>query len=80
MIDADGRTENFSYDKDGRLTGETWVVSGTTVNTQTFDYDLGGRLTLAAGSSTGTITLLTTVMPPTQVTHAGTDVFGLTLT
>jgi len=55
--DRDGRVRTFSYDADQRKTGETWVVSGSTVNTLTFSYDgVGNMLTAANNISTYTMT------------------------
>ncbi len=47
---------NLSYDAANRLTTETWVVGGTTVNTLSFSYDGVGNL-LTAANYNGTYTL-----------------------
>jgi RHS repeat-associated protein len=74
--DRDGRVINFSYDADNRLTTETWLVSGSTVNTLTFLYDGVGNLTSAA-SNTGTYTMSYDALNRTTVVN---EPFNLTLT
>ena len=55
-VDRDGRTEDFVYDNDGRLTQQTWYNSSSAlVNTQTFLYDQDGNVTGAADAN-GTYT------------------------
>ena len=54
--DRDGRVINFSYDNDNRETGETWIVSGSTVNLLTFTYDAAGNEKTAANYA-GTYTM-----------------------
>src|SRR5439155_14864532 len=51
-----GRVINYSYDNINRETGETWLVSGSTVNTLTFSYDPNGN-ELTAANSAGTNTM-----------------------
>jgi RHS repeat-associated protein len=46
-----GRVRNLSYDALYRQTGETWVFSGTTVNTLTFTYDAAGNQLTAADAN-----------------------------
>jgi YD repeat-containing protein len=54
--DRDDRRDTYAYDADGRLLTETWVVSGSTVNTLTFTYDAdGNKLTGANGSGAYTM-------------------------
>lgn len=52
----DGRRRDFTYDNDNRETGETWVVSGSTVNLLTFTYDPAGN-ELTAGNFAGLYTM-----------------------
>jgi len=47
---------NLSYDALNRKTGETWVVSGSTVNTQTFTYDAADNQ-LTAQDQSGAYTM-----------------------
>jgi RHS repeat-associated protein len=54
--DRNGRLISFSYDNVGRETGETWTVSGSTVNTFTFTFDAAGNL-LTAANAAGTYTM-----------------------
>ncbi len=54
--DADGRVRNISYDALNRETGETWVVSGSTVNTLTYTYDAANNL-VTAGDQNSTYTM-----------------------
>jgi RHS repeat-associated protein len=54
--DRDGRVINFSYDALNEETGETWIVSGSTVNTLTFTYDAAGNM-LTAANNAGTYTM-----------------------
>jgi RHS repeat-associated protein len=74
--DRDGRVINFSYDADNRLATETWLVSGSTVNTLTFLYDAVGNLTSAA-SNTGAYTMSYDALNRTTVVN---EPFNLTLT
>jgi RHS repeat-associated protein len=54
--DRNGRVRNVSYDALNRETGETWVTSGTTVNTQSFTYDADGN-ELTAVDANGAYTM-----------------------
>jgi RHS repeat-associated protein len=56
LTDRDGRVRNLTYDALDRQTGETWVVSGSTVNTQTFTYGAEGNQ-LTAADKNGTYTM-----------------------
>jgi RHS repeat-associated protein len=47
-VDRLGRQRNFTYDSDNRLTQETWVESGTAVNTLTYGFDNNGNVTAAS--------------------------------
>jgi RHS repeat-associated protein len=74
--DRDGRVISYSYDAINRKIGETWTVSGSTVNTFTFSYDGASNL-LGAANSAGVYTMnydtlnrMTAVQEP----------FGLSLT
>jgi RHS repeat-associated protein len=76
VTDRDGRVISYSYDAINRKIGETWTVSGSTVNTFTFSYDGASNL-LGAANSPGVYTLgydslnrMTAVQEP----------FGLSLT
>jgi RHS repeat-associated protein len=71
-----GGVINYVYDGDNRLTTETWVVSGSTVNSLTFMYDAVGNLTSAA-SNTGTYTMTYDVLGRATVVN---EPFGLSLT
>src|SRR5262249_53372008 len=51
-----GRRTDFAYDNANRLTTETWVSGGLTVNTLTFTYDGNGNQ-LTAGDSHGFYTM-----------------------
>jgi RHS repeat-associated protein len=55
--DRDGRLRNFSYDALNRETGQTWIVSGSTVNTQTFTFDAQGNQ-LTAADTNGAYTMV----------------------
>jgi RHS repeat-associated protein len=55
--DRDGRLITYAYDADGRMLGQTWQVSGSTVNLLTFTYDNNGnQLTVANNAGTYTMT------------------------
>ena len=54
--DRNGKVRNLSYDALNRKTGETWVVSGSTVNTQTFTYDAADNQ-LTAQDQSGAYTM-----------------------
>jgi YD repeat-containing protein len=54
--DRDGRVRNLSYDALDRQTGETWVTSGTTVNTLTYAFDAAGN-ELTAADANGAYTM-----------------------
>ncbi|MFL5242523.1 MAG: SBBP repeat-containing protein [Gemmataceae bacterium] len=76
QTDRDGRRRDFTYDNANRETKETWVVSGSTVNTLTYTYDAANNKVTAAdqnGAYTCTYDSLNRLA--TQK-----DVFGLTLT
>ncbi len=46
--DRNGRVRNLNYDNDSRKTGETWLISGSTVNLLTFTFDPNNNLLTAA--------------------------------
>jgi RHS repeat-associated protein len=54
--DRESRVRNLSHDALNRKTGETWVVSGSTANTQTFTYDAADNQ-LTARDASGTYTM-----------------------
>jgi RHS repeat-associated protein len=54
--DRDGRLITYAYDGDGRLLGQTWQVSGSTVNLLTLTYDNNGNQ-LTAANNAGTYTM-----------------------
>ena len=76
MTDRIGRRKDMSYDNGNRLTGETWVTSGSPVNTFAYSYDPNGNL-LTAAEADGTITLAYDAVNRLTVQ---TDVFGVTST
>ncbi len=71
-----GRRRDRSYDNANRQSGETWVVSGSTVNTLTFTYDANANH-LTAASNAGTYTMAYDALNRVTVTN---EPFGLTLT
>jgi RHS repeat-associated protein len=71
-----GRIQNFVFDALDRVTGQTWISSGTTINTLTFTYDANSNL-LTAANSNGTYTLSYDAL--NRVTVAA-EPFGQTLT
>jgi YD repeat-containing protein len=71
-----GRVVNSQFDALDRMTGQTWVTSGTTINTLTFTYDAKGNL-LTAANSNGTYTFSYDALD--RVTVAA-EPFGQTLT
>src|SRR5260221_6717730 len=74
--DRDGRLISYSYDNANRETGETWTVSGSTVNTFTFTFDAAGDM-LTAANAAGTYTMAyDSLNRPTTVQEP----FGLSLT
>src|SRR5205807_6709375 len=55
QTDRNGNIISYSYDAINRELGETWKVSGSTVNTFTFTYDAVNML--SAKNNAGTYTL-----------------------
>jgi RHS repeat-associated protein len=54
--DRNGNVINYSYDNANRQTGQTWIVSGSTVNLLTFTYDKAANQ-LSAANYAGTYTM-----------------------
>src|SRR5207253_2389334 len=75
QTDRNGNVINYSYDLINRETGETWLVSGSAVNTFTFTYDAINRL--SAANNAGTYTFSYDPLNRVTVTQ---EPFGLTLT
>src|SRR5262249_36102601 len=73
-----GRRKDFSYDAGDRLTRETWVSGGSTVETLTFTYDANNNL-LTAAKSTGSYTLSYDALDRVKTTQQPFG-FGLTFT
>ena len=48
FVDREGRVREYERDVYGRVTQETWIVGGTTVNEIEYTYDVAGRLTSIA--------------------------------
>jgi RHS repeat-associated protein len=75
QTDRNSNVINYSYDFVNRETGETWLVSSSTVNTFTFTYDAINRL--SAANNAGTYTFSYDALNRVTVTQ---EPFGLTLT
>jgi hypothetical protein len=59
--DTLGRVRNLNFDTLNRETGETWVVSGSMVNTLTYTYDAANNQLTAADGNGADTSLLTEV-------------------
>ena len=67
---------NITYDALDRETGETWVVSGVTTNTQAFTYDAANNQ-LTAGDNSGAYTMTYDALDRMSTEQ---EPFGLSLT